>query len=129
MNINDAKTFCNNWLSSWTGNNPNKLIEFYSSDAFYLDPTVKNGLTGHDQIIIYFKKLLKNNPDWKWTHEEIFPTEKGFILKWKAVIPVRDKSIIEYGMDIVEIQSGKIIRNEVYFDTYKLLDSIENIQK
>ncbi len=129
MNSDEAKNFCDAWLSSWTGNNPEKVLEFYSSDAFYLDPTVKTGIKGHEQLLKYLTKLLKGNPDWKWTREELFPTEKGFTLKWKAEIPVLDKVIIEYGMDIVEIENGKIIRNEVYFDTYDLISDIKNIIK
>ena len=79
MNIRDAENFCNAWLPAWTGNAPDALIGFYTADALYLDPTVKNGLKGHGEILPYFKKLLKNNPDWKWTHEEVVPTEKGFV--------------------------------------------------
>lgn len=126
MKIKDAEKFCQNWLSSWTGGNPAALIEFYSDDAFYLDPTVKEGLKGKGSLLPYFKKLLQNNPAWKWTDEEILPTEKGFTLKWKAVIPVGEKEIIEYGLDIVEIIDGKITRNEVYFDTLNLITAIKS---
>jgi hypothetical protein len=126
MNTQSAEQFCNAWLPAWTGNDPKKLIEYYSFDAFYLDPTVKGGLKGHSEILPYFTKLLKNNPDWKWTHEEIISTENGFVLKWKAVIPVRDREVVEYGLDIVEMRDGKITRNEVYFDTLKLVQSIVN---
>jgi SnoaL-like protein len=126
MNIKDAEKFCINWLPCWTGNQPDKLIKFYSDNAFYLDPTVKKGLKGHEKILPYFTKLLENNPDWKWTQEEIIPTEKGFNLKWKAIIPVKEKNIIEFGLDIVEIIDEKITRNEVYFDTLTLINSIKN---
>ena len=125
MKSEDAKKLCSSWLPAWSGNNPEKLITFYSADAYYSDPTIKNGVKGHNEILPYFKKLLKNNPDWKWTVEEIISTEKGFILKWKAVIPVREKEIIEIGMDIVEIENNKITRNEVYFDTLNLISAIQ----
>lgn len=124
MNLQDAKNFCDKWLPAWTGNNPDALKNFYAPQAYYSDPTVKNGLTGHDNILPYFKKLLKNNPNWQWTYEEIMPTEKGFTLKWKAVIPVKQIEIIEFGLDIVEIADGKITRNEVYFDTLNLINAI-----
>ena len=112
-------------MPAWTGNNPDKLINFYSTESFYSDPTVKHGLRGHNEILPYFKKLLKNNPDWKWTYEEIIPNDKGFTLKWKAIIPVGQVEIIEFGVDIVEIVNDKITRNEVYFDTLRLINAIQ----
>ncbi|PJZ52117.1 nuclear transport factor 2 family protein [Leptospira adleri] len=121
MNLKEAEEFCIRWLSAWTGNRPEHLISFYEDDAFYSDPTAKRGFQGHSKIFPYFKILLRNNPNWIWTHEEIFPNEKGFLLKWKAVIPTKEKEIIEYGMDIVEVADGKITRNEVYFDTRNLI--------
>lgn len=124
MNLDDARDLCDNWLPAWSGNDPHKLIGFYSPQAYYSDPTVRNGLSGYDDILTYFKKLLKNNPDWKWTWDEIIPTDKGFTLKWRAVIPVRQIEIIETGVDIVEIVDNKITRNEVYFDTLKLINAI-----
>lgn len=121
MNLKEAEEFCIRWLSAWTGNQPEHLISFYAKDAFYSDPTAKKGFQGHGKIFPYFRILLRNNPDWKWTHEEIFPNEKGFLLKWKAIIPTKEKNIVEYGMDIVEVIDGKITRNEVYFDTRSLI--------
>lgn len=111
-------SFTDKWLASWRGNHPEILLDFYTEDSFYLDPANPNGLKGKEQIRIYFKKLLHRNPNWKWTAEEIFPTEKGFTLKWKAEIPVADENLFIYGLDIVELANDKISRNEVYFDRY-----------
>ncbi len=124
MNKSDAERFCNRWLPAWTGNDPEGLIRFYDEGARYLDPTVKQGLIGHARILPYFTKLLKNNPSWVWTREEVFPTENGFTLKWKAQIPVRNAVIEEYGLDIVEMAGDRIVRNEVYFDTRPLIEAI-----
>lgn len=126
MNSKEAEDFCIRWLSSWTGNQPERLIGFYGEDAFYSDPTARKGLQGKNKILSYFKILLRNNPNWVWTHEEIIPNEKGFVLKWKARIPVKETEIVEYGMDIVEVSEEKIVRNEVYFDTRKLMENIRN---
>ena len=117
--------FSKKWLESWTGNNPEKLITFYSDNSYYQDPANPNGLNSHKQILPYFKKLLEANPNWKWEVEEVFPTNKGFILKWKAIIPIGKEEIIELGMDILEIENGKITRNEVYFDRTKFLSLLE----
>jgi len=116
--------FVAKWLPTWTGNTPDKLIEFYSKDAFYRDPANKEGLKGHDQILPYFRKLLAANPNWKWEAVEVFPTATGFIAKWKAMLPVGSEVIIENGMDIVEVKGGKVIRNEVYFDRSTWLETM-----
>ena len=121
MNKADIMTFCSPWLEAWTGNQPEKLITFYSEEAFYRDPARPEGLNGQDKLLAYFKKLLAANPDWKWEALEVFPTEAGFVAKWKATIPAGDQVVIEHGMDIVEVEKGKITRNEVYFDVSKLL--------
>ncbi len=126
MNKKHAEEFCRLWLPAWTGNDPEKLLTFYNRNAYYSDPANKKGLNGHDEILPYFRKLLRNNPGWKWSCEEIFPGEKGFTAKWKTVIPVRDIEIIEYGMDIVEIIDDTITRNEVYFDTMNLITALRN---
>lgn len=112
------QSFTEKWLSSWTGNQPEILLDFYSEDAFYSNPSNLNGLKGKEQLFVYFKKLLQRNPNWKWTIEEIFRTEKGFTLKLKAEIPVELENLIIYGLDIVEMTNDKISRNEVYFDTH-----------
>ena len=108
--------FCNQWLQAWTGNQPAQLLSFYHEDALYIDPANKNALTGHIALGGYFKKLLAANPNWKWEAIEIFSTTNGCTLKWKATIPVKNETLIEYGLDIVELKEGKIVRNEVYFD-------------
>ena len=120
----EAEKFCNKWLPAWTGNHPETLIEFYSDEAVYVDPANKNGLRGREEILGYFKKLLAANPRWVWTAIEVYPTDLGFIGKWKASIPVGSETISENGIDIVEATGGKITRNEVYFDRSSLLESI-----
>ena len=121
MDKNSLQSFADCWLASWTGNKPDILIDFYSQNAFYLDPAKPSGLSGMENILNYFKKLLQKNPNWKWTREEIFPIEKGFTLKWKAEIPIANENLILCGLDIVEMTGDKISRNEVYFDRYDLL--------
>ncbi len=118
--------FCNDWLGAWTGNQPDLLMTFYTEDAYYSDPATRNGLHGHQELFPYFSKLLKYNPDWQWKALEIIETAKGFTLKWEATIPVGDTNIIEQGLDIVELRSGKISRNEVYFDRATWLKAAGN---
>jgi hypothetical protein len=126
MHETEALKYCEKWLAAWTGNQPEKLIEFYAKHAFYRDPAKPNGIKGHDQILPYFEKLLEKNPEWEWTASDVFPTKDGFILKWKAMIPVGSIVVIEEGMDIVEVMFDKIVHNEVYFDRTNWMEAISD---
>jgi hypothetical protein len=126
MDYNTTLEFCKKWLKAWTGNHPEKLIDFYGKNCYYQDPANPEGLKGKDDLYRYFEKLLAANPQWIWEVEELYTIKKGFILKWKATIPINNEELIEYGMDIVEIDNDqKIIRNEVYFDRTKFLELIK----
>ena len=118
------KLFTDAWLSAWTGNKPKSLLAFYTDDALYIDPANPDGIKGKEQLSIYFTKLLNKNPDWQWTSVELFPTEKWFTLKWKAVIPLINKSLTLFGLDIVELTDNKISRNEVYFDRHLWMNEL-----
>ncbi len=125
MELKKAKEFCEQWLAAWTGNRPEYLISFYSDEAFYSDPYIPQGLKGKVQLLGYFRKLISINPNWKYEHIEIFPTKNGFTLKWKLSIPINNETVVDYGVDIVEISNDKIIRNEVYFDTARIMKAIK----
>ena len=125
MNKEELFSFCEEWLSSWTGNQPNKLLSYYTDDALYVDPANKTGLQGHNQILPYFERLLRVYHDWKWTPIEVFPTERGAIVKWRCEIRVGKEIIEEIGLDIVEFRERKITRNEVYFDRTRLMAAVE----
>ena len=124
MKKEEIASFCSRWLPAWEENRPDDLIQFYSDDALYIDPANKQGLKGRSQILTYFKRLLAANPNWRWQPVEVFPTGLGFVAKWKAAIPIGTESITEYGMDIVEMERGRITRNEVYFDRSSILESL-----
>ena len=122
----DWRPVCDKWLSTWTGTDVSALLSFYTADAFYLDPANPDGIKGHKEMRGYFEKLLSRNPDWKWETVEIFNTDKGFTLKWKATIPVKNTRLTLYGLDILEMSGNKICRNEVYFDRIKWFDLMKS---
>ncbi len=125
MNKDELFAFCKEWLSSWTGNDPEKLLSYYTEDALYVDPAKRQGLSGHDEILPYFERLLRVYHNWVWEPLEIFPTEKGAIVKWRCQIHVGKETIEEIGLDIVEFNGDKISRNEVYFDRTRLMAAVE----
>ena len=119
-----ARDWCARWLPLWTGNQPEALIECYGDGAFYRDPARPDGIRGKDELLAYFRRLLARFPTWAWTAEEVLPIAGGFVLKWKAVIPVGSSNIVETGLDIVRCNGEVIVHNEVYFDRSSLLEAL-----
>ncbi len=123
----EAAEFAGRWLPAWTGNDPEKLVDFYAQDAFYLDPAVPGGLSGKPALLAYFRRLLARNPDWVWTQIEGIPMEGGFLNKWRVRIPLAHGSLSMIGVCLVQLDAaGKIGRNEVYFDRTPWLSAIAN---
>ena len=77
-------------------------------------------MQGRSALLGYLTKLLRRYPDWTWLRAGLYPTPKGFVLKWQATIPARGQTIHCTGMDLVELRGGKISRNEVYFNAAAL---------
>jgi SnoaL-like protein len=120
----EARLFCERWLPAWTGNNPSRLASFYTDDLFYLDPSIRGGVNGKKQFIRYLEKLLGQNPNWAWQHQEAVPLQNGFLNKWRLSAPVGDTTVVCDGVCMVQLRDGLIYRNEVYFDMTELLGAI-----
>lgn len=128
MTADAAREFADRWLPAWTGNEPDRLLSFYTNDAFYRDPTVPDGIYGFSQLREYFVKLLRANPNWVWLHREGIPLKDGFLNKWTAHIPVGTEAVECSGVCTVQIRGGLIYRNEVYFDAHALMQAHNNHQ-
>ena len=125
MDVDSALALCARWLPTWTGNQPEALAAFYSEDCLYRDPGRPNGLRGRDELLRYLGRLLTANPAWRWAADEVIPTRDGFTLKWRAEIPIGDETVVEHGLDIVEVDAaGLIARNEVFFDRTALFRAL-----
>ena len=127
MTVDEACAFASKWLPAWTSNHPELLAEFYSEDAFYSDPAIPEGIRGKADLLGYFRRLLAKFPDWVWTQIEAIPMEDGFLNKWNAAIPMGQITLNIVGVCFVQFdESGKIRRNEVYFDRHNLLEAMNN---
>jgi hypothetical protein len=121
-----AREFASRWLPAWTGNEPQRLADFYTDDLFYSDPTIPRGLVGKRAFIRHLSKLLANNPDWVWTHGAGIPLQDGFLNKWRLKAPVGDNVLSCRGVCTVQMRENLIYRNEVYFDTLGLITAIRD---
>lgn len=117
MDVPALREFCERWLAAWTGNHPERLLEFYAEDALYRDPARPHGLRGREEILDYFVRLLARNPEWRWTLVDIWPLPgEGFAAKVRIHIPVGERFVEEVGIELCELREGRLWRNEIYFD-------------
>jgi SnoaL-like domain len=123
----EARAFCAKWLPAWTGNDPNRLLAFYTDDVFYSDPTIPDGVSGKAALRRYFEKLLGNNPNWVWAHEVGVPLQDGFLNKWRVTVPVGDRVVLCRGVCSVQFRDGLIYRNQVYFDATELMNALRGL--
>jgi len=120
----EARAFALNWFEPWgqgvEGVEP--LVAFYTEDAFYRDPNVPQGISGKDRLRTFFFQMLPGLKTWKFEIVDVYPTERGFLLNWKASFRLGDRFIDDFrGVDLVEFTDGKISRHEDYFDLSLLL--------
>ncbi len=119
-----ARAFAERWLPAWTGNDPLRLVAFYTDAAFYSDPAVPGGIQGRQALLYYFMALLARNPDSVWRHTGSIPLEEGFLNFWHASIPV-EKEVVEVdGVCAVQLRGNLISANRVYFDRTELARSV-----
>ena len=124
----EAVEFAARWLPAWTGNDPDRLVSFYTEDAFYSDPAIPEGVRGREALLEYFTALLARNPDWVWTNTGATPMEGGFLNHWHATVPVGESVIECDGVCTVGLRDGLIERNQVFFDRSELLAAIAETQ-
>jgi hypothetical protein len=124
MNSEQARAFAERWLPAWTGNQPERLVSFYTDDVFYSDPAIPAGVRGRPALLAYFTQLLARNPEWIWVHRGSIPIRDGFLNQWHASIPVGERVIEATGVCTVQLRNDLIYSNEVHFDRSELLRAV-----
>ena len=118
----EAEAFVLKWFKAFEGGAAatENLLTFYSDDVVYQDPNVwPNEVKGKDNLRRTFRAVLANYPNWSFTHDGVYPTENGIILKWVTTIPDSNGKMVEgfSGIDVLEFdEEGKIKRHEDFFD-------------
>lgn len=115
----DAEYFVKNtWLPRMGTGNPkatdedikraaNWLLELYTDDIEILDPNSQDmigqdSFKGKNQVRLYYEAVLKAYPLWRLDVVDIFPTPKGFVLRYEGRDAWPVKKFV--GVDIFELR-------------------------
>ena len=110
-------------LSAWNEQDVEKTVNCYTEDCLYLDPNTRGHVEGRDALRRYLTRLFaKWTMHWTLREFHSFGEEKGGAFLWHATLtPVAGGLTAEIdGMDLVQLEGGRLKRNEVYFDRMSL---------
>jgi steroid delta-isomerase-like uncharacterized protein len=99
--------------------------ELWAEDAIE-DVIVLGIMRGRDEILDFMRGLFAAAPDYSFTVDRIIRDDNFAVVQWRGAgnftgatfqgIDPTGKHIETRGVDIFEIEGGKIVRNTVYYD-------------
>ena len=119
MDIDELRAISEPLIEAWNDQDVERVVACYTDDLIYVDPNTRGAVVGPDAFGRYLTKLFSR---WQmhWSVKETFPLAgtDGAAGLWRASFRVHggEKSVEVDGMDLVQIENGRVKRNEVYFD-------------
>lgn len=119
MNRERRDRLVTSFLTAWTSQDIERVLDCYTDDVRYHDPNTRGDVMGRDSLRRYLNRLFAG---WQmtWAARDVFDLEgeDGVAFLWRATFrrPGEDRVIEVDGMDLAVLQGDRIARNEVYFD-------------
>lgn len=119
MNRERRDRLVTSFLTAWTSQDIERVLDCYTDDVRYHDPNTRGDVMGRDSLRRYLNRLFAG---WQmtWAARDVFDLEgeDGVAFLWRATFrrPGEDRVIEVDGMDLAVLQGDRIARNEAYFD-------------
>ena len=110
------------WEGAWNSRDVESVIDLYSGDVYFRDPTTVNGIQGLDTLRSYLKRLFVLYPATRITvirSKSIKGEAQQFLVWWHAQVPdqVDGTSITEIdGVTRLVVEKDRITREETFYD-------------
>ena len=130
--ITNTEQFVKNLWTAWNSHDWEKTSPFYDDDCIMEDLPSKI-CHGKRELEEYYKYLLVGYPDLNFEAKRSFGTATQIATEWimsgthtgnTARFKATGKSFSIPGISIIEIQSGKIVRETDYWDMHSLLQQL-----
>lgn len=124
--------FAREWLGAWDSQDVDRILTFYTEDAFYEDvPTVENGwgvaLRGHQMIRESVAQTFEDISDLGFEFVSASGAGNRMVVEWIMTgTHYRDYtgSFSVRGVSVVELAGDKVASVSDYYDAYQLLSQL-----
>ena len=128
----DHDAFAREWLEAWDSQDVDRILTFYTEDAFYEDvPTVDNGwgpaLRGHEMIRESVAQTFDDMSDLGFEFVSASGAGDHMVVEWIMTgTHYRDYtgSFSVRGVSVVELEGDKVASVSDYYDAYQLLTQL-----
>lgn len=128
----DHEAFAREWLEAWDSQDVDRILTFYTEDAFYEDvPTVDNGwgpaLRGHEMIRESVASTFADMSDLGFEFVSASGGGDHMVVEWIMTgTHYREYtgSFSVRGVSVVELEGNKVASVSDYYDAYQLLTQL-----
>jgi steroid delta-isomerase-like uncharacterized protein len=120
-----VETHARSYFDALARRDPHAMAEHWSDDG--VDDIVPLApLRGRGEIVAFFRELFAAVPDLEFTVTRVVAGEREAAVEWRAVghftgepfqgVDATGKRLDMRGLDLLEVEEGKILSNTAYYD-------------
>lgn len=121
--------FARAWTAAWNSHDPDRILTFYTEDAFYEDvPSVENGwdvpMRGHQVIRDSLVETFEDMSDLKFELVSAFGTGDHLVVEWTMTgTHYREFTgrFTTRAVSIIKLEGNRIAWERDYYDVYQSL--------
>jgi steroid delta-isomerase-like uncharacterized protein len=126
------ETFAREWLEAWNSHNINRILTFYTEDAFYEDvPSVENGWgvssRGHQMIRDSLAEMFEDMSDLGFEFVSASDSGDRMVVEWIMTGTHYREHTGKFsirGVSVIKRTGGRIASVSDYYDAYLLLSQL-----
>jgi uncharacterized protein (TIGR02246 family) len=120
MKQEELREFAQGFLDAWNSQDTERVVGVYTDDVVYIDPNTRGEVHGADALRRYLSKLFAAwDMEWSFKEGHVAAANDNIAtVLWHATLRRKGgtEEVEADGMDLVVVESDRIVRNEVYFD-------------
>lgn len=108
----DQAAWVDRWLSAWTGNRLQAVLDWYADDCAYADELCTRGLAGKSELARHLAPLLRRYPHWRFVRYASTPVAQGIDVRWEMILPRTSGAYRRFGRTRLILRDGLILQHD-----------------